>query len=187
VEGSITFDKMADDTIAFLEHVVGEPAHLFGHSSGAPVALLAALRRPDLVRRLVLADGVFHHDGWADGVLDLDEETTEFFREYWGAVAPDGPDHFDVVAAKVDRSHREGPTLRAGDLAGFPGPALVMVGDGDDEIPIEHTLALRDGLPDAQLAIIPGTGHGLPADKPDLVNRIVIDFLTEPRGSEGSG
>jgi pimeloyl-ACP methyl ester carboxylesterase len=32
-----------------------------------------------------------------------------------------------------------------------------------------------------QLAIIPGTGHGLFADKPDLVNRIVIDFLTEPR------
>jgi pimeloyl-ACP methyl ester carboxylesterase len=35
--------------IAFLETVVGGPAHLVGHSIGAPVALLVAQRRPDLV------------------------------------------------------------------------------------------------------------------------------------------
>ena len=75
--------------------------------------------------------------------------------------------------------HREEPTLTPADLAGYPGRALVMVGDGDWEIPIEHTLALRDGLPDAQLAVVPGTGHGLFAEKPELCNRIVIDFLEE--------
>jgi pimeloyl-ACP methyl ester carboxylesterase len=35
--------------IAFLETVVGGPAHLVGHSIGAPVGLLVAQRRPDLV------------------------------------------------------------------------------------------------------------------------------------------
>ena len=48
-----------------------------------------------------------------------------------------------------------------------------MVGDSDDEIPMEHTLALREGLPDAQLAVLPGTGHG------GIDIRVVIDFLTE--------
>ena len=138
---------MADDTIAFLEQVVGGPAYLVGHSDGAPVALLAALARPDLVRALVFGAGVFHHDGWAPGAIDMDDELTAFFTEYWGAVAPDGPEHFPVVAAKLDRMHREEPTLTPADLAGYPGPALVMVGDGDDEIPIEHTLALRAGCP----------------------------------------
>jgi pimeloyl-ACP methyl ester carboxylesterase len=46
VDGPITFDAMAQDTIAFLETVVGGPAHLVGCSDGATVALLVALRRP---------------------------------------------------------------------------------------------------------------------------------------------
>lgn len=181
VEEPITYAQMAEDTIAFLERVVGGPACLVGHSDGAPVALIAALKRPDLVRRLVFGAGVFHHDGWAPGAIDMDDEVTAFFTDYWGAVAPDGPEHFPVVSAKLDRMHREEPTLTTADLAGYPGPALVMVGDSDDEIPIEHTLALREGLPDAQLAVVPGVEHGLFAEKPELCNRLVLDFVTETR------
>jgi pimeloyl-ACP methyl ester carboxylesterase len=181
VAGPISYAQMAADTLAFLVRVVGGPAALLGHSDGAVVALLAALRRPDLVRRLVVGAGVFHHTGWAPGAIDLDAATTAFFAAFWGAVAPHGPAHFPVVVAKLDRMHREEPTLTPADLAGYPGPALVMAGDGDEEIPLEHTLALRAGLPDAQLAVVPGTGHGFLGDKPDLCNRIVIDFLTEAR------
>ena len=91
VQGPITYALMAQDTIAFLDQVVGGPASLLGHSDGAPVALLAALERPDLVRKLVLSAGVFHHDGWAPGAIDLDDETIAFFTDYWGAVAPTDP------------------------------------------------------------------------------------------------
>src|SRR5215218_2902401 len=52
--------------------------------------------------------------------------------------------------------HTEEPTLTVADLAGYPGPTLVMVGDDDDEIPMDHTLALRQGLPRSQLAVVPG-------------------------------
>ncbi len=174
---------MAQDTIAFLEQVVGVPASLVGHSDVAPVALLVALRRPGLVRRLVFAAGVFHHDGWTPGAIDLDDETTAFFIDYQGAVSPDGPEHFPVIAEKLHRMHSEEPTLTVAELAGYPGPSLVMVGDDDDEIYIEHTLALREGLPQSQLAVVPGTSHGLLADKPELCNRLIVQFLTE--GTDG--
>jgi pimeloyl-ACP methyl ester carboxylesterase len=82
------------------------------------------------------------------------------------------------VTAKLDRMHREEPTLTVADLAGYARPALVMVGDRDEEIPMEHTLALREGLPDAQLAVLPGAGHG------SLDARAVIKFLTEPEEGE---
>ena len=118
VDGPISYELMARDTIAFLEQVVGGPAYLVGHSDGAPVALLAALARPDLVRRLVFASGVFHHDGWAPGAIDLDEETTAFFVEYHGAVSPDGPDAFPALAAKLHRMQSQEPTLTVTDLAG---------------------------------------------------------------------
>jgi pimeloyl-ACP methyl ester carboxylesterase len=71
VDGPITFELMADDTIALLDAVVGEPAHLVGCSDGAIVALLVAVRRPDLIRKLVFVGGVFHRDGWAPGVGGL--------------------------------------------------------------------------------------------------------------------
>jgi pimeloyl-ACP methyl ester carboxylesterase len=175
VDGPITYDVMAEETIAFLERVVGGPAHLLGHSDGAPVALLVALERPDLVRRLVFSAGVFHHEGWTPGAVELDDETVAFFADYWGAVAPQGPEHFHVVKAKLDRMHHEEPTLTEDDLAGYRGPVLVMVGDRDEEIRPEHTRALVEALPGAQLAVLPGTGHG------GIDTRVVIDFLTAPR------
>jgi pimeloyl-ACP methyl ester carboxylesterase len=180
VPGPITYELMATETIAFLEQVVGGPAHVVGHSDGAVVALVAALRRPDLVRRLVVASGVFRHDGWAPGAIDLDEDTMAMFVEFHGAVSPDGPGHFSVLAEKLHRMQSEEPTLTVADLAGYPGPALVMVGDDEDEIPLEHTLALRNGLPRAQLAVVPGAGHGLFHDKPELCNRMIGEFLTRP-------
>src|SRR5688572_1011268 len=64
-----SYDAGADDTIQFLEQIVGGPARLLGMSDGAIVALHVALKRPALVERLVFAGGVFHTDGWLPGVL----------------------------------------------------------------------------------------------------------------------
>ena len=50
-EGPITYQLMTDDTIAFLEAMVGQPADLVGHSVGAFVAMLVAIQRPELVKR----------------------------------------------------------------------------------------------------------------------------------------
>src|SRR3990170_1611462 len=47
VDGPISYDLMAADTIAFLEAVLDGPAHLLGCSDGATVALLVSLARPD--------------------------------------------------------------------------------------------------------------------------------------------
>jgi pimeloyl-ACP methyl ester carboxylesterase len=48
-------------------------------------------------------------------------------------------------------------------------------------------LAFRAGLSGSQLAIVPGTGHGLLMEKPDLCNRIIIGFLTEPADEAAGG
>src|SRR5919112_5736373 len=54
VEGPLSYGVMADDTVAYLDRVVGGPAHLVGWSDGAVVGLLVDQRRPDLVDRLGL-------------------------------------------------------------------------------------------------------------------------------------
>ena len=49
----------------------------------------------------------------------------------------------------------------------------------DDAVALEHTLAQYRALPRGQLAVVPGTSHLLPLEKPDLVNRLVVDFLDD--------
>jgi pimeloyl-ACP methyl ester carboxylesterase len=53
-----------------------------------------------------------------------------------------------------------------------------MQGD-DDIVKVEHSAALAATLPDAQLAVIPGSSHMAPLEKPDLVNQLILDFLSD--------
>jgi pimeloyl-ACP methyl ester carboxylesterase len=174
-DGPLGFDQMADDTVRFLEQVVGRPAALFGCSDGATLALVIALRRPDLVTRLVFAAGVFHHDGWHDGVLE--GEPPEFLRDSYAELSPDGADHYPVVVAKLAAMHAEEPALKASDLRGLQARTLVLIAD-DDEVRFEHAVDMLRNVPNAELAVIPGTSHGLLVEKPDLCNWIVEQFLT---------
>jgi pimeloyl-ACP methyl ester carboxylesterase len=176
VEGPVSYELMAQDTIAFIETVAGRPVHLVGCSDGAIVALTVALRRPGLVRRLVLAAGVFHRDGWHDGVLD--GEPPEFLRRSYGEVSPDGAGHYDVVAAKLAAMHAQAPSFSPADLGGLGCRTLVMVAD-DDEVRLEHAVAMYRSLPDAELAVVPGTSHGLLVEKPEVCNLLITEFLTK--------
>jgi hypothetical protein len=47
----------------------------------------------------------------------------------------------------------------------------------DDLVSITHLEAMRDALPNAQLAVVPGTSHALPLETPDLTARLIRDFL----------
>jgi pimeloyl-ACP methyl ester carboxylesterase len=178
VDGPITYDLMADDMIAFLEEVVGGPAHLVGHSDGANVALLVALRRPDLVRKAVLISGNFHYDGVLPVIFDdlTDPDVLAVLGPRHGEVSPDGEAHFPVLAEKVLRMARAEPALTEDDLAGVAVRTLVMAGD-DDAVRLDHTAALYRAIPDSELAIVPGTSHLLVMEKLATVYGLIADFL----------
>jgi pimeloyl-ACP methyl ester carboxylesterase len=176
VEGPLSYELMARDTIAFIEAVAGPPVHLLGVSDGAVVALTVALRRPDLVRRLVFAAGVFHRDGWHDGVLD--GEPPDFLRASYGELSPDGIGHYEVVVGKLAAMHAKAPSFTPADLGQLPCRTLVLVAD-DDEVKLEHAVEMYRSLPHAELAVVPGTSHGLLVEKPALCNLLITEFFSQ--------
>lgn len=93
-------------------------------------------------------------------------------------MSPDGIDHFKVVATKIGVMAAVEPNLRASDLANVPQRTLVMFSD-DDLVTMTHVVETYDALPNAELAVVPGTSHFLTQEKPALVNAIVLDFLTK--------
>jgi pimeloyl-ACP methyl ester carboxylesterase len=178
-EGPITYQLMTDDTIAFLETVVGQPADLVGHSDGAFVAMLVAMQRPELVKRLVMISGGFNKSGEAapDAEWNVDQ-LAEFLGPAYGEVSPDGIDHFKVVATKIGEMAAVEPNLQASELAKVTQRSLVMFSD-DDLVTLTHAVEMYDALPNAELAIVPGTSHFLTQEKPELVNKLLVDFLTK--------
>lgn len=105
VEGPFSYGVMAADTVAYLDEVVGGSAHLVGWSDGAVVALLVAMQRADLARRMVLVGQYYNSDGRVpdSSILRLinTPEGAGFLREMYDPFTPDGPEHFPVVYAKM--------------------------------------------------------------------------------------
>jgi pimeloyl-ACP methyl ester carboxylesterase len=181
VAGPISYEVMAQDTIAFIETIGVPSAHLVGWSDGALVALLVALRRPDLVRKLVLIGQYVNLEGAQPEQTALMELMTQdafppMFKHLYASVSPDGPDHFGVVFDKLIELWRGDPGIKVSELRTVTAPTLILVAD-DDVVSIEHAAAMQRALPDSQLAVVPGTSHALPMEKPDLANRLVLDFL----------
>lgn len=97
-------------------------------------------------------------------------------RGLYEAVSPDGPGHWPVVFGKFTQMVSTQPPITAERLGRIGAPTLVIAGD-DDLITLEHTALIFRAIPNAELAIVPGTSHCLTMEKPELVNRIVLDFV----------
>ena len=181
VPGPISYDLMAQDTIAYLDAEVGRPAHLIGWSDGAVVALLSARQRPELAASLVLIGQYYNSSGKVDdGLTDAltgegAEEIVSFMRASYAQESPDGAEHFDVVFEKMKQMFLTEPEIDLTSLGGLHMPALVLQGDRD-EVTIAHSVAVTEALPAGRLAVLPGS-HLVPIESPELVTTLLLAFL----------
>ncbi|MSQ41795.1 MAG: alpha/beta hydrolase [Dehalococcoidia bacterium] len=180
-DGPLSYELMAADTIAFAEALGIASAHLAGYSDGANVAMLIAIARPQLVRRLVLISGNFDASGMTDAFqAQLADATAERYAPALAAayarLSPDGAGHFAVMFEKLRRLWLEQPHIAPVELARITAPTLVLCGDRD-LVRLEHTLELFRAIPGARLAVVPGSSHGVIEDQPALVTRLLLNFL----------
>ncbi len=174
--GSLHFEFQAQEAIAYLEDVVKEPAHLIGYSDGGIIALMVAIARPDLVKSIVAIGANYHYSAplsdFAEAFISEEDQA-----EY-NLISPDAPHTLLEKTLRMHQIWKTEPDIAISDLASIQCPVLVMAGD-DDVIKHEHTIALYEALPLGQLAILPGTSHGLVKEKPALMMAIITQFLED--------
>jgi pimeloyl-ACP methyl ester carboxylesterase len=184
VEGPLSYGGMATDTIGFLDQVVGGPAHVVGWSDGGIIGLMVAVERPDLVRKLVVIGTNYDTTGLVAEAEEMfahmtpDSPGMSRLRGLYELHSPDGPEHWPVVFAKFKEMAAHEPQIAVDDLARISAPTLVLIGD-DDIVSLEHTASLYRAVPNGELAVLPGTSHTVLFEKPELMNRIVLDFLEQ--------
>jgi pimeloyl-ACP methyl ester carboxylesterase len=181
----LTFDGLADDVVALLDLLGVDTADVFGFSLGALTALRLAMRHPDRVGRLVLASGHFRPDGYHDDIRDPALQATSRrmpterdFREMteaYARVAPD-PGHFEAFMAKVSTAVAAFEGWQEDEVRAVRAPTLLVVGD-NDFVTLEHAILMRALLPDAQLAVLPGTNHTDVTRRVELVLPMLRSFL----------
>jgi pimeloyl-ACP methyl ester carboxylesterase len=192
VDRPLSYPQMATDTIALLERLGVESADFFGYSMGAGIAVEIAIRNPALVGKLVLASLYVDPSGVHPGLQEQIEEVgpedlagTPFERAY-AEVAPD-PGGWAGLVAKVNELDREFTGWPREQIEAIEAPTLVIIGDSDIVTP-EHAVALfrrrgggvegvTAGMPDSQLAILPGTNHMTIVDRADWLVSMITGFL----------
>jgi pimeloyl-ACP methyl ester carboxylesterase len=183
VDGPLSYEAQARHVVGFMDAVGIEAAHVAGWSDGALVGLLVALRRPLLVRKLALIDQFVTLHGARDGYLTMLRAFTaadapSSLVELYGELSPDGADHFRLVFDKLHAVWTADTGIAVSDLAHVAVPTLILAAD-DGLSTLDHVAAVLEALPDAQLAVVPGTSHCVPLEKPALVNQLLLDFFAD--------
>ncbi|MFN5997732.1 MAG: alpha/beta fold hydrolase [Paracoccaceae bacterium] len=193
-----SYSDMAADLAEVIESL-GAPIDLLGHSMGGKAAMQLALTRPDLIRRLVVADiapVAYSHDqtrnAQAMASLDLAQITTRAEADAALAVKIDDPSLRAFFLQSLDmRQHPPRwklnlPVLEAEmpKIVGwpategqFPHPSLFLTGAESSYVRPEHRETIRAHFPKSRFAKIPDAGHWLHAEKPREFEETVRVFL----------
>ena len=185
----------ADDTIAFLQQQVSEPAVVFGHSLGGMVALLVAAQCPEKIRAVVVGDSPLTAETWlallnstrddliyyrdlASGGNSV-EEITEAITDKWLAQSlyQNDPDMLTFLIDETDRTAVGYDMVVV--LPSIRCPVLLLQADPKaggflTDAEVEQGLLL---LSQPTHVLLEGISHRLHNEQKDPVLRAIMDFL----------
>lgn len=199
-----TMAIMADDVRGLLDVLDVEAAHVYGVSMGGMIAQEFALQQPHRVLSLVLGcttcggrHGVRAGPEVTAYLFDVDrmkglapEEAARqslpflFSQEYIDA----NPELMQViVAGRMEKPTplqsyvRQAEAILAHDtydrLPRITAPTLVIAGTADRLVPPENSRILASRIPNAELVLLEGMGHGYLVEAAEEANRAIHDFL----------
>lgn len=205
----MSFATMADDVLYSLDQLGVAQFKLLGHSLGGKVAMQIALQGAQRVSQLVVADiapvayppshgAIFaalesidlqQCQSRAQVVEQLaaqlgDQGISQFLAQ--NLEREDGSFRWRLNLTAIRANYAEliaGLSAHSGEasqsMSSYGGPALFIAGADSDYIRPEHEAATRALFPAFSYRAIAGAGHWLHAEKPQIFNRIVVEFFNQ--------
>jgi pimeloyl-ACP methyl ester carboxylesterase len=192
------------DVVALLDALGIDRVHVIGTSFGAEVGLLFAATHPDRVRSLIAATATdWSPPELEAGALALRDACEEALRggnrrALYDVLVPVtySPAYLDANAAMLTARSAQVATLPDSWFAGTASivtallgldlrprlrdircPTLVIIAEHDAIMPLERSRALVQGIPDAEEAFVPGSGHALVVERLDVFLELCEAFL----------
>jgi pimeloyl-ACP methyl ester carboxylesterase len=188
--GHHTIDDYAGEIMEFIKALKLNAVVLVGHSMGGAVALYAAIHFPDKVIGLCLI-GSGARLRVAPAILQSASDPSTFAQAIHlviqGSFSPETNERLKELAAQRMQEIRS--SVLYGDflacsgfnlteqLAQIAAPTFILCGGLDKMVPLKYSEFLRDNIPGAQMEVIPGAGHMLMLERPDLAAEKLGNFL----------
>ena len=202
---SYTLSDMAADAVGLMNAMGMKKAHIVGASMGGQIAQTIAIEHPERVRSLVSmmsttgemrvgqpAPDVLREVFGEPPALTREDIIRQRVKAMKAIGSPAYPSNEDELIAResfaYDRGHdpigfaRQAiATVASGDrterLRQLKIPALVIHGLGDRLVDVSGGKATADAIPDAELVLIEGMGHGLPHGLRQLLAERIAEFV----------
>lgn len=172
---SLTYEQMADDYAALLTSLNVRSAYVLGWSDGGINGLLLAMRHPEKVKKLAITGANLQPDSNAVDPSVIKEFMPHYLALKDEAIAKKLKTEIDSTQFKLFRLLMEQPHILPADLHKIPCPTLVIGGDHDIIRPA-HTVEIFQNIRNAQLWIVPNSGHGTLIEHAEEFNKKVNDF-----------
>ncbi|WP_426294906.1 alpha/beta fold hydrolase [Dyadobacter endophyticus] len=171
---SLSYEMMADDIHALLEHLKVDSCNVVGWSDGGINALLLALRHPGKVRKLAATGANL----WPDSTA-LDPWVYKKILEWDADLATQTSDPVKRNQKKLMHLMAVQPNITLEQLHKIHCPSLIIGGDHDVIIP-EHTVQIARAIPKSYLWILPNSGHSTLVHYAAEFNRVTMEFFAKP-------
>ena len=201
--GRTTIQQMAGDMVDLLHHLKIERTYVVGISMGGTLALQMAIDHPQMVEKLVLTNtfGKLRPKNpgiWLYFLMRFILVHTLGMPAQAKAVSnnlfprPEQELLRDELYRQILQADPKGyraamRALAAFDviqkLASIDCPTLVITSEQDTTVPPQNQHQLVEHIQNALQAVIPDAGHAVTAEKPELFNTILLDFLMKTDGA----
>jgi non-heme chloroperoxidase len=194
------FASHASDLAEFLKMLDLEPAHIIGHSSGAYISLLAAIKHPEFVRSLTLAEPPIMPllpPPPADGVNPFSQAVEAFAKNdeqkgissFLSVVMDDGsyfsklPEYDREIMMMNSQEARANitldvmPPITCDDLRSLQCPVFLLGGDKSPAFLAAILNEMEPCLNNQEKAFLTDTSHGLAYENPSEFNKAVLGFI----------
>jgi len=179
---SLSYNILAEYIVQFTHKLGLDKLDIIGYSDGAIIGLLVTNKMPHNINKLVFGAGALNPGASTPEGLKMlqsiaPEMLPKVFENTYKKNSPN-PDHWETLVYNSKEMWLQDIWIPKEILPHLNSKVLILIGDRDPFIPMNHSINIFKALPNAELSILPNTYHDV-FNSPEITNPILKKFLSK--------